>query len=198
MIRSTVGAALAVIAAITLTGCAAGSAPEPGTASDPPSSTQAPPAVETDPATETPGASEEPVEPRIDREACEAVVQERYEANSPRRATAEDYAATAAALGFELPAEPTCGVVSVPDSGVGTHTLHIYVDQPTVATALADALAQQGWTMTQEQAPGYILDVYTEGDVTASLAAVGVDNAISPWGALWPGMDVTMLRLEMP
>ncbi|HET8868763.1 MAG TPA: hypothetical protein VFM87_10580 [Agrococcus sp.] len=198
MIRSTIGA-LAVMAAIVLTACAAGSAPEPGTASDPPVASETVPAVESVPATETPVASEQPAaEPRVDRQACEAVVQERYQANSPRLATPEDYAATEAALGFELPAEPTCGVVSVPDSGVGTHTLHIYVDQPTVAAALTDALAQQGWTMTQEQAPGYMLDVYTEGDVTAALAAVGVDNAVSPWGELWPGMDVTMLRLEVP
>lgn len=203
MNRPLLAAAL-VVAATAMSGCAASSAPDVDDASDAPTPAASP--VESEAPTQTEPVETEPAEttePAADgetealREHCEMIVRERFVADEPRLTTEDDHVATAATIGFDLPAEPTCGVVYVPEGG-GTFTLHVYVDQPEVAAALTAGFAEQGWAKSQEQGAGYVLDVYTQGEVSAGVSPIGVDNGISAWGTLWPGKDVTLLGVEQP
>lgn len=203
MNRSSLAAALAVVAVTALAGCASGGspgtsgAPDAGPSATPSTILESQEPAESEPAPETTEA-EPAAGSGVSQEQCEMVLQQRYQGNSPRLATEEDYATTASNIGFALPQMPTCGVVGVPESGTGTYTLHVYVDQPTVAPALTDGLSGQGWEMTQEQAAGYVIDVYSEGGVTAAVSPIGIDNGISAWGSIWPGMDVTLFGVEAP
>lgn len=203
MNRLGLAAALALFTITALAGCASSDSPDTSGAPAAEPSAAPSPAVESEePAESDPVPETTEAEPAagsgVSREQCEMVLQQRYQGNSPRLATEEDYAGTASNIGFELPETPTCGVVAVPDSGIGTYTLHVYVDQPTVAPALTQGLSDQGWGLTQEQAAGYVIDVYTEGDMTAAVSPIGVDNGVSAWGSIWPGMDVTLFGVEAP
>lgn len=192
MARSTPAAALALIAALALAACSAGSAPEPSSASDP---TPAPTTVvETEASVESESPeSAADAEAELVQQLCEVRVQGSFADRGVRLATPEDTAAVAQALTMPvLPGRATCGGVMDDES----YTQLIWVDQPLVAPDLLEVFGSRGWETVEEQATGYAITVYEEGTFTVSVAPVGVDNVMSAWGGIWPGMDVTILGFE--
>lgn len=198
MFRATSTAALAVLTALMLAGCGSASAPapEPTTASAPdasPTADESAPAAS--PTAETPAPTADS-DATSDRAACEAVLLEQYGDSSPQAATDADLQAAADAITLVLPGRPSCGVVMDRSGGTANHTRILWLDQPDVGPELVRVLDSRGWASTQDDTAGVSATTYAADSLEVAVAAMGVDNVASGWGALFPGVDVTTLSVE--
>ena len=194
-------AMLAVTALTALTACSSAGAPSATTASDRPSSAAAAPAeTETEAPAETAAAesSDPGAVSDAERQHCEGYLQTVFTDRGPHVATPEETASATEALGIELPGSPECAVVSDDADGEGTFTMFVWIGDESIAGTLADSLAAAGLTRSEEQASGYVIEVFTGPDVVASIAPVGTNNPMSVFGRGWPDVDVTMLGVSLP